>query len=193
MEAYTIDLDSLTKKEKFSVWDKDVPIIKDSKGTYHCYLSSDVDSPDTYNELCYVIENCKGTVILHLNTYGGHIDSAFKIISSINRSKAKVKARLTGTVASAGTIIALKCKELEVEDYTHFMIHNYSSGAQGKGHELMDYVNFNDKQLKITFTEIYKNFLTSKEIKDVLAGKDMWLSADNVRERWLKKVTSKSE
>lgn len=187
MEAYTISLGDALKKDKHSIWDNDVPIVKDNDGVYHCYLSGDIESPETYNELCYVLDNVDTTVILHLNTYGGHIDSAFKVVSSINRSKAKVIARLTGTVASAGTIIALKCDDIEVEDYTHFMIHNYSTGTQGKGHEIMDYVNFNDKELKITFTEIYKDFLTTKEINSVLAGKDMWLSATDVRNRWTKK------
>jgi len=188
METYTISLDGLSKKDKCSVWEKDVPIVKDDDGNYHCYLSGDVESPSTYDELCFVLDNVASTVYLHLNTYGGHIDSAFKVVSSIKRSKAKVIARLTGTVASAGTIIALKCDDLEVEDYTHFMIHNYSTGTQGKGHEIMDYVNFNDKELKITFSEIYKNFLSTKEINSIIAGKDMWLSAEDVRKRWSKLV-----
>ena len=72
---------------------------------------------------------------------------------------------------------------MEVEDYTHFMIHNYSTGAQGKGHEVLDYITFNDRDLKVTFKDIYSGFLSEEEIVDVIKGKDLWLNATEVRER----------
>ena len=192
METYEISLEDLLgedKDTKTSVWDRPVPIRKVGK-VYHCYISSAIEEPDNYDELCFVLENLSkdDTAYLHINTYGGHIDSAFKVIASINRSQAMVVARLSGTVASAGTIIALSCDNIEVEDYTHFMIHNYSTGTQGKGHEIMEYVNFNDKDLKKTFNAIYSGFLSAREINEVLKGKDLWLSADDVRKRWEKVV-----
>lgn len=183
-----VDLQSLLNNEEHPVWDRPVPIVV-IDGVYNCYISSGINEPYNYDELCFVLESVKEgeQVVLHINTYGGHIDSAFKVIASIRRCKGTVTARLTGTVASAGTIIALMCDEVEVEDFTHFMIHNYSTGAQGKGHEIMEFVNFNDKDLQNTFTKIYKGFLTPTEIKKVLAGRDMWLTADETRKRWDKK------
>ena len=188
METYQLDLESLLNSKEHPVWDRPVPITY-TKGIYNCYVTGGIEDPFNYNELCYVLENAAlgDIVVLHINTYGGHIDSAFKIIASIRRSKAKVVARLTGTVASAGTIIALSCDDLEVEDFTHFMIHNYSTGTQGKGHEIMEYVNFNDKDLKKTFTTIYSGFLSTREITEVIKGKDMWLTAEDTRNRWNKK------
>lgn len=188
MEKYQLDLASLLNSKEHPVWDRPVPITYDVK-TYNCYVTGGIEDPFNYNELCYVLEQAEedDTVVLHINTYGGHIDSAFKIIASIKRSDAKVVARLTGTVASAGTIIALSCHEVEVEDFTHFMIHNYSTGTQGKGHEIMEYVNFTDKDLKKTFTSIYSGFLSTREINEVIKGKDMWLSAEETRKRWEKK------
>ncbi|WMM95592.1 putative Clp protease [Roseobacter phage CRP-143] len=190
MEAFQLDLASLLNDKEHPVWDRPVPIRYDQAlGTYECYITGAIEDPFNYNELCYVLEQAaEGEVaVLHINTYGGIIDSAFKIIASIKRSKAKVVARLTGTVASAGTIIALCCDDVEVEDFTHFMIHNYSTGTQGKGHEIMEYVNFNDKDLKKTFTQLYSGFLSTREINEVIKGKDMWLTAEQVRERWAKK------
>lgn len=185
---YELDLKALMGNDEHPVWDRPVPVTFNN-GVYNCYVTGAIEEPFNYNELCYVLEHAEpeATVVLHINTYGGHIDSAFKIIASIKRGKARTVARLTGTVASAGTIIALSCDEVEVEDFTHFMIHNYSTGAQGKGHEIMEFVNFNDKDLKNTFTAIYNGFLTPKEIKDVIAGKDMWLTAEDTRKRWEKK------
>lgn len=190
MDTYQLDLASLLNDKDHPVWDRSVPITHDSVlGIYNAYLTGDIVEPFAYNELCYVLEQAAEgeKVYLHINTYGGHIDSAFKIIAAIKRCEATVVARLTGTVASAGTIITLTCDEVEVEDFTSFMIHNYSTGAQGKGHEIVDYINFADKDLKKTFTHIYKDFLTTREINEVLKGKDMWLSTEDIRKRWEKK------
>ena len=176
-----------------SMWDRTVPIAKNGS-TYDCYIADDIESPNYYNELCFLLEhaNIKDKVVLHLNTNGGYIDSAFKIVASIKRSKAKVIGRLTGTVASAGTIIALSCNELEVEDFTSFMVHNYSGGTSGKGHEIRDYVDFSDKTLRETFKKLYEGFLTSRELTEIVKGKDFWMDSDEVRQRWKKMQESKN-
>ena len=165
-------------------WSGQIPITKRGN-EYNCYLSSDIEAPFLYDELCEILVTAAKTdrIILHINSGGGYIDSAFKIVAAIKRSKATTVARLTGTIASAATIITLKCDEVEVEDYTHFMIHNYSTGAQGKGHEVLDYITFNDRDLKVTFKDIYSGFLSEEEIVDVIKGKDLWLNASEVRER----------
>lgn len=186
---YELNLSDLLEPKNKTIWDRPVPVVKRGSD-YHCYISSAIEEPYNYDELCHVLEAAEAdnTVYLHVNTCGGHIDSAFKIVASIKRSQAKVIARITGTVASAGTIISLKCDEVEVEDYTHFMIHNYSTGTQGKGHEVLEYINFNDKDLKNTFKDIYRGFLTDREITAVINGKDMWLNAEEVRNRLLKRL-----
>lgn len=191
---YQVDLAALLNDKKHPVWDRPVPIVQ-SKGVYQCYISGGIEEPFNYDELCFVLESMgtQDQAVLHINTYGGHIDSAFKIIASLKRCEGTVTARLTGTVASAGTIIALKCDKVEVEDYMHFMIHNYSTGTQGKGHEVMEFINFNDKDLKNTFRDIYEGFLSVREINEVLKGKDMWLTADDVRKRLAKKETANDE
>jgi ATP-dependent protease ClpP protease subunit len=188
MEMTELNLEELLgKKDKKDVWDDCVPIIKDGLTT-HAYMADEIGSPDNYNKLCHELEIAEPdeTVVLHLNTGGGYIDSAFKVIASIKRCKAVVVARLTGTVASAGTIIALSCDELEVEDFTSFMVHNYSGGAGGKGHEIIDYVNFSDKNITTTFKKLYSGFLTTRELNAVIKGKDMWMGTEEVQKRWVK-------
>lgn len=181
-----IELEKIFTKDKAKdVWDDLVPIIK-VDNVIHAYISDEIGSPDTYDKLCHTLDTASDdeSVLLHMNTGGGYIDSAFKIIASIKRSKAKTTARLTGTVASAGTIIALSCDELEVEDFVSFMIHNYSGGAGGKGHEIIDYVNFSDKNITATFKKLYSGFLTPRELNAVIKGKDMWMGTEEVQKRW---------
>lgn len=191
--AIPADIKKLLKPDSESVWDKTVPIIL-SGTAYHCYLADDISTPDDYNELCYIIDNATANnkIYLHINTSGGYIDSAFKVVSSIKRTKAKVIARLTGTVASAGTIIALSCDDVEVEDYVSFMVHNWSGGASGKGHEIKSYIAFADKMLTNTFGKLYKGFLTPRELSLVIKGNDMWMGTEEVKTRWAKlKETNK--
>lgn len=190
-----IELEKALGKDKAKdVWDDPVPIIKEDT-SIQAFISDEIGAPYTYDKLCYTLETAKNedTVTLHMNTGGGFIDSAFKIIASIKRSPAKVVARLTGTVASAGTIIALSCDELEVEDFTSFMIHNYSGGAGGKGHEIIDYVNFSDKNITTTFKKLYSGFLTPRELTAVIKGKDMWMGTEEVQKRWSKMKETTNE
>lgn len=118
------------------IWELQVPIIenKDDR-TLDIYLRDTIDDPSIYNEMCYMLENAKrgSKARLHLNTPGGVVDTAFMLADVIKRSKARVIAHLSGTVASAGTLIAMACDDIVIAPFTSFMIHNYSGGAVGKG------------------------------------------------------------
>lgn len=108
------DLEELLEafKEQRGVWGNTVPIKKEDN-VYNCYITGDIGSPRGYNELHYILEIAKeGDIVkLHINTGGGYIDSAFQIVAGIKKTKAFVIAHIVGTVASAGTIIALSCDE----------------------------------------------------------------------------------
>lgn len=119
-------------KNQTRVWDLDVPIVQE-KNTTNAYITNSIEDPDIYNELCYLLQNATETDVfnIHLNTPGGQIDSAFMVVDAIKNSKAKTTACLSGTVASAGTIIALACNDLIVADHTAFMVHNYTGGIAG--------------------------------------------------------------
>jgi hypothetical protein len=68
------------------------------------------------------------------------------------------------------------------------MIHTSSGCAFGKQSDIKKEEEFYNPWLSNLFHEIYKDFLTKKEIEAVLDGKDMWLSANEVVERFKKKV-----
>ena len=175
-----------TTPTKTTVWDNYVPIVQTGRH-YDVYITNEIAEPSEYSELIHTLNTAykSDTFTLYINTPGGTLDSARAIIDSITRSQAKVHAHLTGTVASAGTLITMACDTLTVAPHTHFMIHNYSAnGISGKGSEIKDYVKFSDAELNSTFREIYKGFLTEEEMKDVIDGKDMWLNQSNVLARW---------
>lgn len=184
-----MDITKLLGSKVESVWDKYVPIITTDRHV-DAYITDGIDDPSNYNELCHILRTAhKGdTITLHINTPGGMIDSAFMIIDAIKSSKAKVTAKLSGTVASAGTIITMACDNIEIANHTGFMIHNYSGGLSGKGHEMKARQEFIDDSLNDAFVDFYKGFLTEVEMKSVIDGKDLWMGKDEVMERWNYKV-----
>ena len=170
--------------QKTSVWDNYVPIITNGRHS-DVYLHNVIEAPDEYSELCHKLYSAydNDTFTLHINNGGGYVDAGFMIIDAIKNSKAKVKAKLSGTVASVSTIITLSCAEVEMADYLQFMIHNYSSGAQGKGHEMLAQMEFTNAELNKAFAEIYHGFLTEHEMELVIAGKDMWMGKNEIQRR----------
>lgn len=180
----TTDLEKLFKPADSSVWDNYVPIITEKNHTM-AYVTDEIGEPSLYNELCFKLKTASAAEVftLHINTPGGIIDSAVMLIDAIKSSKAKVVADISGTVASAGTIIALACDDVRVADHTSFMIHNYSGGMVGKGHEMKARQEFVDASLNASFRVFYSNFLTEDEMEDVIDGKDMWMGKDEVLAR----------
>lgn len=175
-----------TKKEV--VWDNVVPVIKDVLGT-SMYITAGLEEPLEYNEAHYTLTTARSyeTINIYINCPGGVVDTAFYLFNAIKECKAKTIAHLSGTVASGGTIITMACDEIVIAPFTQFMIHNYSAhGISGKGHEIKDYVKFNDAELNKAFTEIYGSFLTDKEINEIIDGKDYWLNKQDVLDRWAK-------
>lgn len=168
-----------------SVWDSYCPIISEKNHTT-VYLTDSIAEPNYYNELCYKLKSASQAEVftLVLNTPGGYIDAAVMIVDAIKSSKAKVIAQISGTVASAGTIITLACDEVQVAEHTAFMIHNYSSsGGHGKGHELKAMQEFVDRNLNASFKIFYKDFLTEDEMEDVIDGRDLWMDKYEVDAR----------
>lgn len=177
-------------KEVTRIWDLYVPYVK-STNQLDVYINTNIDEPSCYSEICYILSTLTEdeTVYFHINTPGGILDSAFQLVDAIKRCRATTVAKLTGTVASAGTIIALSCDKLIVAEHTSFMIHNYSSSSgYAKGHELKARQEHIDKSTNDAFKEFYSGFLTDKEVKEVINGKDIWLTADEVRMRWQRKL-----
>ena len=167
------------------VWDLYVPIIK-SKNKITVFITEDIAEPSAYNELIYWLQSAssKDKITLYLNTDGGDLDSTISIINAIKNSKATITAHLSGTVASAGTMIALSCDNIVVDDYTKFMVHTYSTGITGKGNEVKARQDFMDLSINKLLKKVYNKFLTNEELCSLLEGKDYWFDKKEIIKRW---------
>lgn len=146
-----------------------------------------IEEPEQFIQEFNVIRNAgeNDVVSLFLNTPGGCLYTGTQFRSVLQRCQAETTAYLESGCHSAGTIIALSCDNLEVSDDAFMLIHNYSSGAWGKGTDLVKGVLEQDKWIKSIMREVYKDFLTEKEIeKKLFKSEDIYLQAAEIRERW---------
>lgn len=178
-----------TTPDTNELYEKHVPIIHFTEGdsnVFRCYLTAPIEEAFEYNELLEVFDTAKDgdKIYLILNTPGGYLHTAKAILAGIYETKAEVIGICMGTVASAGTIIALQCDSLIIMPHTSFMIHQYSGGAIGKGQEIYAQVEFDKKHLTQFYTEVYDTFLTPSEIERVVYGQDIYLDADEIEKRW---------
>ncbi|MFW9600745.1 MAG: ATP-dependent Clp protease proteolytic subunit [Prevotella sp.] len=167
-------------------WSKYVPVfLSEDRRTLDIFLHDVIQMPCNYSEAYReILDRREGDVVnLYISNGGGVIDSAILLMDALEKTKAHTIAHISGTVASAATIITLACKEVRIAKYLQFMVHTYSHGTQGKEHEVKAYVEFSDKELNRSFREIYSNFLSTKEMDLILAGKDMWINEFEVAER----------
>lgn len=192
-----IDLESLVDLVTYeidkpkTVWTDIVPIVEEGN-EIHCYLTDQIGPPDIYNKLCHTLNSAMADKIVHvyLNSPGGIIDSANMVYFAMKNSKAKIIGHLSGSVASAATMLTMACDEITVTPFTQFMIHNYSGGVAGKGKEAKDQMDFVNNEINISFRDYYAGFLSEEEISDVIDDHDIWLNSREVLERWDNKKNS---
>lgn len=173
------------------LWDRPYPIMSTQDPdsgiiTHFIYIMDEIGAPREFSEIIALLDTTPSDalIVLKINSPGGYLDSALSLIEAIKFSEATVVCELSGTVASAATMIALACHNIDIAPYTTFMIHNFSGGAMGKGHELLSNIEFMIKSNKAFFEDIYEGFLSEDEIATVLAGKDIYLNDDEVMERF---------
>lgn len=184
MEDLELVLFKEEKEEVQSEWDKLCPIVAKGK-VVTVFLNDEIHEPGAYNELCYTLENTTAdSVRLYINNGGGQLGSMLSIIASMKRCGCEITGVLSGTVASAATMIALQCDKLEVADYTSWLTHYYSGETGGKGNEIKAKHDFESIEIPKLFKEIHKDFLTPTGITRVIDGKDIWLNKDQILERF---------
>ena len=132
-------------------------------------------------------------IILHMTGPGGYLVTTIALIDAIKNSNAAVLAHCSGEVASAFTMLALSCDDVYVAPHTRFMIHNFSGGTYGKGHEIeADFLSLKEQTLGL-FREVYIPFLTEEEFEYVIKGGDMYLKPHEVTERFQKILDAEQE
>ena len=150
------------------------------------YIDEEIREASYYRSLCETLrcasENDHFT--LYIISLGGDLDGAIAISSAIEDTRAHVHGVLTGTGASAASMIFLACHTHEISHRSRLMIHEPSYLSGGKHSENKTAIASDDKW----FAEIYKGwygeFLTEEEMDIVLnVGKDVYFHYDELAKR----------
>ena len=121
-------------------------------------------------------------IIINIASFGGDADEGFSIHSYLSSKKAYKTARLLGSTASAGTIVAMSADEIQISENARFLIHNSWTQAVGNAEQLRKTASTLDK-VDVRMIAIYKKKTgkSEEEIKDLMAREE-WLSADEAKD-----------
>ena len=99
-------------------------------------------TPDSLHETLYGIDNSQtDDVHIRLNSYGGSCNAAVRMHDDIVAYPGKVSITVSGTAASAATVLAMAADRLEMTSGSLWMIHNPSLIAFGNERDLTDAIN----------------------------------------------------
>ena len=161
-------------------------IYTEDTGSMRVYISSTLEDPKYYAELCHKIKSAPedSTIWFILNSPGGRLDTCTQILAAMESTTAKTTCVVEGTAASAAAVIAVAGDELIMSPFSTIMFHNYSVGLQGNGNQLLDYL----KHVKDTYGKLLKAYakklLTEGEIDGIVShDRELWLDHIDVAER----------
>lgn len=77
-------------------------------------------------------------VHIRLNSYGGSCNAAVRMFDDIRAYPGNVSITVSGTAASAATMLCMAADQLEMTPGSLFMIHDPSMMAYGNEHDLME-------------------------------------------------------
>jgi len=148
-------------------------------------LDEDIKEPSYYRNLIEVLNNAteQDLVVLNINSFGGHLDSAISIIDALRNTRANTLAWISGSAYSAAGLIALSCQNVEVGEFATFMCHNSQYSLGGYTTDIKDRALFEHKMTSKIMQSVYRFFLSPEEIESVLMNKTIWMDSDEIIER----------
>jgi len=157
---------------------------------YDIHINDEIGPPDKYlNELHIIRDATPNDIVnIFINSYGGRINTAIQFMNAMaNSSAATIRCIVEGACHSAATMIFLYGDAYHIAEHSSFCFHNYSGGCIGKGNEIASKADHDKEWSNKLAHSVYNEFLTKKEIDDMLNGKDIWLTPIEVNDRLIKR------
>lgn len=129
------------------------------------------------------------TVFIRLRACpGGSMDTLLVLGNLLMSTPARTVAVIEGANASAATMLPLMCQFQEVTPYSAFMCHTAQSREFGAVGNVERAAVFNAKRCHEFLEDVYKHFLTDKEISEIKDGKEIYLNSEEIAERLKKRA-----
>lgn len=110
---------------------------------------------------------------------GGSVDAGDTMLHAMRRTEAHIKIIASGGTHSMATQLLIEADEFELSNGFNACIHAGYNGSSGTVAEYNTKSKFDFEFRTQQFKESYEGFLTPQEIDEVLAGRDIWLTAQN--------------
>lgn len=148
-------------------------------------IDSAVREAAYYRLVCSKIEEMSenDTVEFHINSPGGDLSGLTSLLHSISSTEAETIAVITGDCHSAASLLALSCDAVVVGRFANMLVHSVQFGTHGKGYDVYSQVLHINKHAEDIFKSCYRYFLTEQEMQEVLKGRELWLSRDEINQR----------
>ena len=149
------------------------------------HITGDIRDAEYYTKIFDLFLDAGENDIINLfiASNGGDLDGLNALLEGIRLTEAHVCAILIGPAHSAASILALNCHDIVVTSSATMLTHNIRTGFGGKIADLEAFTNFSRKISNKLIKDTYEAFLNPTELQEVLHGKELWLDAEQIRER----------
>ena len=123
---------------------------------------------------------------LRIDSDGGSVTEGLQFFNIIlEKFGQKTTTFLDNHGYSMGALLFCMGYRRVIYPYSELMFHNYSHGAWGKGGNVKSKVKHADRSMSVFFEDVIvdREFLTKKEFREMLLGKDFWMDSEEMCKR----------
>ncbi len=138
-----------------------------------------------------ILKGAKNQVEVIISSGGGDLFAGMAIANMLQRYEGHTKAIIDGLAASAASIIAFGCDEIEMPSNAYLMIHKPSIGLYGNADDLLKWADTLD-ELQVGLVQTYKTKVLegyTEEDINKLINKETWLTGKSASEIFNVKIT----
>jgi ATP-dependent protease ClpP protease subunit len=153
---------------------------------YTVNITSDFDSSDTYDEVVALLSNATemDELIWNISSYGGYVNSLQMLLGWKNMCVAKQTHVLHSNADSCASAFFLSdADSYVVGDGATMFCHEIQAGVGGTTSNMSRHMEHLKKTNEDFIKRTYQNFLNETEIDEILKGVEVFLTADEIRER----------
>ena len=140
-------------------------------------------TPDALHDLLYAESKDRtDDVHIRLNSYGGSCNAAVRMHDDLVSYPGKVTITVSGTAASAATVLCMAADRLEMTPGSLWMIHDPSIIAMGNVHDLKDAIHLLEACKESILNVYERRIKITREQAGTLMAKTTWMDAQKALE-----------
>lgn len=154
--------------------------------TYNIHIDDYIYELDYFRPLESILSGASenDTVKIHLSCNGGSVHTALTVYNWLMCSEAKIVVVLHKAI-SGGTFFLLAADQVVLMPHSFVMVHSAMYGSPFDDQQkVKSFVEFHNEYLNNLAKDIYRGFMSEKEISDMLdSSKEFWMDRDEVENR----------